>query len=193
MEIDADYVWCAFSPDIRGRAFLAQAAASPGACARLPLKLKPGTPVTVRSLPPARCCRRCFRCRRLHHCSRLHRFGPPALYVAQAHCPAWGAVPGNPSLTPQNSRCPVSSPPLQATVLRVTVTPSKHALDVTLGGGATDPAPGDLVVGRVQAVSGAGIIVQLSAQTAGKVRCPDRSRLLPQPHRPLGVLRREAT
>jgi hypothetical protein len=51
--VDGDYVWCAFSTDVRGRAFLGDATRSLEECEGAARVFRAGAPVTVSQLLPA--------------------------------------------------------------------------------------------------------------------------------------------
>ena len=105
--MEGGFAWCVFAPAIRGRAFVAQGAATPEAAAAAAASYKPGQPV-------------------------------------------------------------------QAAVLSCDC--KKHALDVSLDGSAAaapEPAPGSVAVGRVMAVGGGGVRVQVSPRSTGTVALTD--------------------
>lgn len=56
----------------------------------------------------------------------------------------------------------------------VSVDSAKRSLEVSLVGPRKAPAPGQVVLGRVLAVEGAGVRVQIGATSVGKVSCSCR-------------------
>jgi hypothetical protein len=193
-EVTGDSVWCVFSPLVRGRAFLAHAAAeleqqqqlqqqqgAAGAQDLLQARFKPGQPIKViRGVRP-----RSF-CGVAGHLNwRRGKRGPGTLALHECSC--MGGIPKsnlhNPFLAPLSSPAcrgaaqhpanpprPPPRPPLLPQAHVVEVDNAKRWMEVSLVGPRSPPRVGQVALGRVVAADGAGVRVQVGGHSVGKVR-----------------------